>query len=82
MHLFKHWPYQLQTLQVHRSHNVEGNALCDLGLGSRSNQIFLVAFPSKPLDIATLQVHRSYDVEDTGQRFVCVLDLRPRSKVK
>ena len=26
-------------------------------------------------------MHRSYDVEDTGQRFMCVLDLRSRLKV-
>ena len=53
MHLLKHWPKQLQTLQAHRSHDVEGNASCDLDLGSRSNKIFLVnAFPPKPLDIA------------------------------
>ena len=44
MHLLNHWPQQLQTLQVHRSHDVEGNA---------SNQILLViAFPPKMLDIA------------------------------
>ena len=35
------------------SHDVEGNASCDLDLGSRSNQIFLVnGLPLKPLDIA------------------------------
>ena len=46
---------QLQTFQVHRSLDVEGNASCDLNLGSMSNQIFPVnAFPPKPLDIATL----------------------------
>ena len=34
-------------------HDVEGKASCDLDLGSRSNQIFLVnAFPPTPLDIA------------------------------
>ena len=53
MHLLNHWPYQFQTLQVHRSHDVEGNASCDLDIGSRFNQIFLAnAFPPKPLDIA------------------------------
>ena len=52
MHPLNHWPLQLQTLQVHRSHDVEGNASCDLDLGSGSNQIFLVnALPPKPLDI-------------------------------
>ena len=41
-----------QTLQVQRSHDIEGNASCDLA--SRSNQIFLVnAIPPKLLDIAT-----------------------------
>ena len=35
-------------------HDVEGNSLCDLDLGSRSNQIFLVnAFLPKSLDIST-----------------------------
>ena len=29
-----------------------------------------------------MQVNRSYDVEDSGQRFMFVLDLRSRSKVK
>ena len=39
--------------KVHRSHDVEGNDLWDLDLGSRSNQIFLInAFPLKPFDIA------------------------------
>ena len=53
MHLLNHWPKQLQTLQVHRSHDVEGNASYELDLGSRSNQIFLGnAFPLKPLNIA------------------------------
>ena len=48
MHLLSHRPYQLQTLQVLRSHDVEGNALCDL-----SNQMFPVnALPPKPLHIA------------------------------
>ena len=52
MHLLNHWLYQLQTLRVHRSYDVEGNASCDLDLGSMSNQIFLVnALPAKPLDI-------------------------------
>ena len=38
---------------IHRSHDVEGNASCNLDPGSRLNQIFLVnAFPPKPLDIA------------------------------
>ena len=54
MHLLNHWPYQLQTLQVHRAHNVEGNDSCDLDPSFRSNQLLLVnAFPPKPLDIAT-----------------------------
>ena len=36
------------------SHDVEGNASCDLDPGPRSNQIFIVnTFPPKPLDIAT-----------------------------
>ena len=34
------------------SHDVEGNASCDIDLVSRSNQIFLInALPPKPLDI-------------------------------
>ena len=54
MHFLNHWPKQRQTLQVHRAHDVEDNASYDLGLGSRSNQIFLVnAFSPKPLDILT-----------------------------
>ena len=32
--------------------------------------------------LQTLLVHSSYDVENTGQRFVFVLDVRLRSKVK
>ena len=73
----------LATATSNFAGDVEGNALCYLDLGSRSNEIFFVnAFPSKPLDIATLQVHRSYDVEDTGQCFLFVLDLGARSKVK
>ena len=45
------------TLQVHWSHDVEGNALCNLDPRSRSNQIFIVnAFPPKPLDIATSNI--------------------------
>ena len=70
-------------MQVHSSHDVEGNASCNLDLGSRSNQIFLVnAFTPKLLDIATSNIAsaKSYDREDTWQRLVCVLDLR--SKVK
>ena len=36
------------------SHDVEGNALCELDLGLRSNQIFIVnTYPTKLLDIAT-----------------------------
>ena len=54
MHLLYRCTLQLQTLQVHRSHDVEGNASCDLDLGLRSNQTFLVnAFPPKLLDIET-----------------------------
>ena len=53
-----HWPKRLQTLQLHRSHDVEGNALSDLDLGLRSNQIFLVnAFPLKLLGVATSNFH-------------------------
>ena len=51
MHLLNNWLWQLQTLQVHvhRSHDVESSASCDLDLG---NEIILVnAFPPKQLDI-------------------------------
>ena len=58
---------------LHRSHDVEDNALCNLG--PRSSQIFLVnVFPPKLKQLKNLQVHRSYDVKDNGQRFVFVLD--------
>ena len=51
MHLLNTWSYQLQTLQLHRSHDVEDKALCDLDIGSGLNQVFLVnAFPPKLLD--------------------------------
>ena len=51
------------------------------------HQIFLVnAYPPKPLDIATANFAGAYDVEETveetEQRFVFIIDLRSRSKVK
>ena len=70
-------------MKVHRSHDVEGNTLCNLELGSRSNQFFLVnTFPPKLLDIAkqALQMHRSYDVEDTGQRCMFVIEVKVKVK--
>ena len=72
-------------MQVHRLHDVEGNASCDLDLGQGQIKIFLVnALPPKPLDIdaSNFADAQAYNVEDTGQLLLLVLDLRSRSKVK
>ena len=54
MHLLNHWPQQLQTLQVHRSHGVEDNASCDLDLGVKvKSNISCKCISPKPLVKAT-----------------------------
>ena len=53
----------------------QDNASCDLDLGSRLNQIFLVnAFPPKPLDIATLNHAGKYAI-------YCICDVVPSTEV-
>ena len=66
MHLLlNRWTYQLQTLQVHRSHDVDvpGNVLCDLTKVKVNGQImdFLVnKSPPKPLDMSTSNFADAY----------------------
>ena len=54
-------------MHVHTSQNVEGNVLCDLHLGSMSNQIYSVnAFPPKQLEIATSNFAGAYGIYCRG----------------
>ena len=41
MNLLNHWRQELQTLHEYRSHDVEGNDLCDLDPGQGEIMFFL-----------------------------------------
>ena len=62
---------KLQTLQLHRSHDVEGTGInCEILTQGQIMYFLVNASPPKPLDVATLQVHRSDEVEGNWQHLM------------